>query len=452
MPAPQNVHFAGVAGAGMSALAQLRALAGDKVTGSDRLNDRGGLGETRKRLEASGIVFVPQDGTGVTAATDRVVVTTAVESDNPDLERARALGRPIVHRADELGAIASAHRTVAVTGTSGKSTVTAMVFHILEAAGRGPSLANGATVPALRRKGLLGNAWTGTGDLFVMEADESDGTLDRYSPSLGVLLNVSKDHKEVAELLQYFRRFKGRSGSFAVNADDPGLADFQRGSLTFGFEAGAIRGQDIELEADAARFRAGGAAFRLKVPGLHNVQNALAAAAACFELGVPLQESGHALESYETVGRRFESLGRARGVEVVDDFAHNPEKVRASYAAARLRSKRVLGVFQLHGFAPARFMKEELLESFRMVLAPQDILWLPEIYYVGGTAAKDISAKDYADALKDKGARFAPERAAIVEQIAKEARDGDLVLVMGARDPSLSDLAAAILKRLSSPA
>ena len=445
-----KVHFVGVGGAGMSALAQIRALSGDVVTGSDRLADRGGLGETGRRLEAAGIKIFAQDGSGLAKDTGRVVISTAIETDNPDLKRAEELGLPVVHRAEELAELAASRRTVAVAGTSGKSTVTAMIFHILEAAGLGSSLAAGAPLPSLRRRGLLGNAWRGTSDLLVIEADESDGTLTRYKPSLGVLLNISKDHKDLAELFDLFRQFRAHSARLVVNADAPGLSEFIPGSLTFGFSAGDLRGRELKLSADACRFEVEGVPFNIPAPGRHNAENALAAAAACRELGVTLAQSAAALQGFEGVGRRFEVLGRARGVEVIDDFARNPEKLRAAFAAARLRARRLLAVFQLHGFAPARFMKKEFLEALSDSLTPEDVLWLPEIYYAGGTAAKDISAKDYAQALSAKGrdARYAAAREEIAGAICAEAKPGDLVLVMGARDPSLGDFAADILSRL----
>lgn len=446
-----KLHFVGVAGTGMSALAQIHALEGAQVTGSDRLGDHGSLGETGRRLQAAGIKIFPQDGSGLDAATSRVVVSTAIEKDNADLARAAELGVKVAHRADELAALASSHRTVAVAGTSGKSTVTAMVFQILEAAGLSPSLASGANLPSVRRRGLLGNAWRGDSDLLVIEADESDGTLTRYKPALGLLLNISKDHKDLKELDALFRTFQSQSERLVVDADAPGLASFQKGAATYGFSAGRLRGHYLQLTAQDCRFTVEGTPFLIPAPGRYNAQNALAAAAACRELGVSLKVCAQALALYEGVGRRFERLGSSRGVEVIDDFAHNPEKVRAVLGAARLRSQRILAVFQLHGFAPARFLKEEFLDAFAESMGPDDVLWLPDIYYVGGTAAKDVSAKDYADALTARGrqARHAPEREAIVAAIAAEARPGDLVLVMGARDPSLSELAARILKGLA---
>lgn len=446
-----KVHFVGAGGTGMSALAQMRAFSGDEVTGSDRLNDRGGLGEARARLEKAGIVFHPQDGSGLSRETGRVVVSTAVEMDNPDLLRAKELGLPVVHRAQELSELAASRRTIAVAGTSGKSTVTAMIFHILESTGFSSSLAAGANLASLRRRGLLGNAWKGGSDLLVMEADESDGTINRYRPWLGVLLNVTKDHKELPELHKLFAEFQSASRNLLVFADGAGVESYLSGAVTFGFSAGGLRARNLDLFKDFSRFSLEGESFRVPLPGRHNAENALAAAAACAEAGVTLAQSASALKNYEGISRRFERLGSARGVEVIDDFAHNPEKIRATLAAARLGCKRILAVFQLHGFAPARLMKTEFLQAFGELLTSEDRLWLPDIYYAGGTAAKDISAQDYALALEEKGlwARRVASRETIPDEVAAQARPGDMVLVMGARDPSLSELARAVLARLS---
>lgn len=451
MSGPRDkVHFIGVAGTGMSALAQLRAFEGCMVSGSDRLADRGDLGETGKRLAAAGVTLCAQDGSGVAKDTARVVMSTAIEKDNLDLQRAADLGVRVVHRADELADVARERRTLAVAGTSGKSTVTAMLFHILEAAGRAPSLVTGANLASLRSQGLLGNAWLGKSDLLVIEADESDGTIDRYAPHLGLLLNVSKDHKDMSELLALFAGFKARSERFVVNADAAGLEGFREGSETFGFKHGALRGERLELGAEESRFLIEGVHFSIPLAGLYNAENALAAVAAARVLGVTLGDCAAALATYAGIGRRFEKIGDSGGVAVYDDYAHNPEKVRAALAAAHLKARRVLAVFQLHGFAPARFLKNELLDAFAEALGPQDILWLPDIYYVGGTTAKDISARDYAAALKARGkdARYLGDRRAILSQAAAAAKPGDLLLVMGARDSTLSDFALELLRGL----
>ncbi len=389
------VHYVGVCGSGMSALAQHRAMGGAAVTGSDRLLDRGETADTRKALEALGVTVFAQDGSGLSAGTSECVVSTAIEADNPDLLKAKACGVTVVHRADALAREVAAVDCVAVAGTSGKSTVTAMVFEILRAAGRDPSVITGAGVTTLTRQGFLGNAWRGKGPLAI-EADESDGTLPKYAPRWGLLLNVGKDHKEVPELMALFSAFRSRSATAVVNADVPLFKDLLPGAATFGFASGDLRGTDLSFDGRGCSFTADGVRFTLSHPGRHNAENALAAAAACREAGVPLKTSADALRSFAGVSRRFEPVGTAADVEVVDDYAHNPDKVRAVLAAAKARAKRVLAVFQPHGFAPTRFLKAEFVDAFAAALGPDDRLWVTGIYYVGGTAAKDVSGADIA--------------------------------------------------------
>ena len=430
MSAAEKVHFVGAAGFGVSALAQFHVMGGGAATGSDRTFDAGGAGELRAKLEALGIGIFPQDGTALDGSHAYAVASTAIEKDNKDLERVRALGLKLVHRADELSRHVAEHKSIAVAGTSGKSTVVAMIFEILEAAGLSPSVITGGALTSLIKRGFVGNAFRGKSDLLVVESDESDGTLVRYRPWLGVYLNISKDHQELAELERLF-------------------AEFRRNSANW-LDASGLRAEAVETGPQGSRFSVEGRVFALPAPGRHNVENALAAVAACREAGVSLPDCAKALAAFQGVSRRFESVGASRGVEVVDDFAHNPVKVAAALAAAHLRAARVHAVFQLHGFAPARFMKAEFLDAFAAGLGRDDVLCLPEIFYAGGTAAKDVSAADYARELKARGkdARFFADRASLPAALAREARGGDLVLVMGARDPSLPrfarDLLAAI--------
>jgi UDP-N-acetylmuramate--alanine ligase len=445
-----KTHFVGIGGAGMSALAQFEALGGGAVTGSDRNFDRGLQLDLKRRFSDLGIRLFAQDGSGIDAATDKVVVSGAIEGDNPELAQAAEFKVRVEHRADALAAHVAGHKTVAVAGTSGKSTVTAMVFEILTASGKSPSLITGAPLVTLENKGLIGNAFRGKSDFLVIEADESDGTLPKYAPHIGVLLNLGKDHKEISELREIFDKFKGRSAQFVVNADQENLAEFCGDALTFGFETGNIRGRNLELFPDRCRFTVEDAEFDVPVPGRHNAENALAATAAAVAAGATAAEAAAALSIFRGVYRRFQSVGEARGVSVVDDYAHNPDKVSAAMAAAHLRSKRVLAVFQPHGYGPTRFLKTEFIDAFSRALGPEDVLWMPEIYYAGGTATKDISAENLVEGVSAAGrdARFVAERSAICEKIASEARAGDLVLVMGARDPSLSDFAKSVLAGL----
>lgn len=435
----------------MSALAQFHAMGGGAATGSDRLIDRGEIADLRGKLEDLGVRFFPQDGSGVDADTSRVVVSTAIEDDNADVARARALGVPIIHRSDHLSELVASHKTLAVTGTSGKSTVTAMVFEILAASGRSPSIITGGALRRLEDDGLLGNAFRGGSDLLVIEADESDGSVVRYEPWIGALLNVGKDHKEIPVLLEMFRAFRSLSKRFVVNGDAPALAEFRDGSRTFGFAQDcAVRASGLDLAPGRTSLTIGGVPFELPLDGRHNAENALAAAAVCLEAGVSLEESAAALKGYRGIVRRFERLGIAGGVMVVDDFAHNPDKVRAVLAAAAACAPRVLAVYQPHGYAPTRFLKDDFIAAFTAALRPEDRLWMPEIYYAGGTTAKTISSADLISPLAEKGkrARFLADRAEIVAEVVKEARPGDMVLVMGARDPSLGAFARGLLAAL----
>lgn len=444
-----RIHFSGVGGFGMSALAQIHAMDGQSATGSDRLFDQGGNLALKERLLALGVRLFPQDGSAVTGETELVVLSTAIEDDNPEVAAARRLGVPLKHRSEFLAEYVSRMRTVAVTGTSGKSTVTAMVFEILEAAGRSPSVITGGNLLSLQKKGLHGNAFRGKSDLLVIEADESDGSLLNYKPAVGVFLNLTKDHKEIPVLKDFLRKFRANVRTALACADDPNLAEL-KADRTFGLAGGDVRAEVLSLGAEESRFRIGGEEFVLPMPGRYNVENAVAAVAAALGEGASLSDCRRALGSYMGVARRFQSLGRARGVEVVDDFAHNPAKLAAAIAAAHLRAKRVLAVYQPHGFAPTRLLKNELIEAFASALGPEDRLWLPDIYYAGGTTAKDISSRDVVEPVRARGrqAFHVPRRADITAQVAAEARAGDLVLVMGARDPSLTDFARGILKAL----
>jgi UDP-N-acetylmuramate-alanine ligase len=441
----------------MSALAQFHAMIGGGVSGSDRSFDRGERAEDRARLERLGIAIHPQDGSGVAGDCAAVVFSTAVEDQVPDVANAKARGLPLIHRSEMLAHHVAAFRSIAIAGTSGKSTVTAMVFEILRAAGRAPSVITGGDLKLLEREGLWGNAWYGGSDLLVVEADESDGSLVRYAPAIGVVLNLQRDHKETDEVGAMFATFRSRTRESFVVGEDENLGGFREHACVFGFGPDAhVRGEELELGAEESRFEVDGARFRIPVPGRHNVANALAAIAACRAAGVPLGDMIAPLAAFSGVDRRFQVLGAARGVEVVDDFAHNPAKLEAAIGTAQARlvvrgaGGRVLAVYQPHGYGPTRFLRNDFVETFARVLRTDDRLWLLEIFYAGGTAKRDFSAADLVREIVGRGARaeFAASREALIARVADEARAGDVVLVMGARDPSLTDLARGILEAL----
>ena len=447
----RRFHYAGLGGSGMSALAQFQVMTGGRASGSDRAFDRGERAETRAELERLGITVLPQDGSGIGPDCAALVVSTAVEEQVPDFAAARRLGIPIIHRSELLAHFVAERRTVAVSGTSGKSTVTAMVFEILAGAGRDPSVITGGDLRLLQARGLLGNAFAGGSDLLVVEADESDGSLVRYAPAVGVILNLQRDHKEMGEVASMFAVLRARAREALVVGEAENLDALAGGALRFGFGRQAdVRGEDVALQATGSRFRVDDTLFELPVPGRHNVANALAAIAACRALDVPLAAMVAPLAAFQGVGRRFQTVGSARGVEVVDDFAHNADKVAAALATARLRAARVLAVYQPHGYGPTRFLRQDFVTVFSRELEPQDRLWMLEVFYAGGTAQRDFSAADIVAEIAAQGvhAEFAPSREWLAARIAAMAEPGDLVLVMGARDPSLTDFARAILAAL----
>ncbi|GLH67134.1 L,D-transpeptidase family protein [Geothrix edaphica] len=450
-----RLHFAGVAGSGMSALAQFAALKGGRASGSDRTFDRNQRPEARAQLEALGVVIHPQDGSGLEGDCAALVVSTAVEEEVPDVVAARRLGVPVLHRSELLAHLVARYRTVAVTGTSGKSTTVAMVFEILRGAGLDPSVITGGELVALQREGRWGNAWAGASDLLVIEADESDGSVVRYHPAVGVILNLQKDHKEMDAVAGMFRLFRAQVREAAVVGEAENLREFAAGAATFGFGEGAgLRAEGLSLGAERSAFRVGRTNFVIPVTGLHNVENALAALGACQALGVRLEAMAAPLAAFQGVARRFQVLGARQGITVVDDFGHNPAKVSASIRAAHLRvaaaGGRVLAVFQPHGFGPLKFLRAEFVEAFTAELAPRDHLWFLDVFYAGGTASRDItSAEVVADiAARGVATELASSRDWLVDRLAAEANSGDLILVMGARDPSLTDLAKAILGAL----
>jgi UDP-N-acetylmuramate--alanine ligase len=444
-------HYAGLGGSGMSAIAQFQAMKGGRVSGSDRAFDHGERATVRAQFEALGIHVFEQNGSGIGDDCAALVVSTAVEETVPDFATAKARGVPIVHRSEMLAHFVGTFRSIAVTGTSGKSTVTGMTFEILRGLGVDPSVITGGELPVLQAEGLIGNAFAGTSDLLVVEADESDGSLVRYAPAIGVILNLQRDHKEVDEVAAMFATLRARTREALVVGDDPNLDAFAGTAIRFGVsERADIRAVNVEHDASGTRFEVDNVAFAIPVPGLHNVTNALAAIAACQAAGLPLEDMAKPLAGFSGIGRRFQTIGHASGIEVVDDFAHNAEKISAAIRTAKLRGRRVLAIYQPHGYGPTRFLWDDFVETFSRELAEDDKLFMLEVFYAGGTATRDFSAADIVNEIAANGTQaiFVPSREQLTDAIAREAREGDVVLVMGARDPSLTALARDILSAI----
>ncbi len=460
MPSPNLDHgfFSGIGGGGMSALAWYLRQGGRAVSGSDRLFDRNGAPALRAAMEAAGIMILPQDGSGPSPEHTVLVVSTAIEGDSPEVARARELGIPVLHRSELLAHLAAEKKTIAVAGTSGKSTVTAMTWHVLEAGGLGPSLITGANLNALTGLDLPGNAVAGAGDFLVIEADESDGSLVRYHPEVAVLLNIEKDHQEIEALMPLFRTFREQAKRAVIHQGDPRCLGLKKlGDAFFdGMSAGGLSVRDAVFGEWETTFTLDGVRFGIAAPGRHNLENALAAVATGRLLGVPLADCARGLRDFRGVERRWTRVGAGGGVTVIDDFAHNPAKVAAALATAKGlasgENRRVLAIFHPHGFAPMKLVGRDIMEAAAAVLGPDDRLYLPDIYYAGGTADASISSADLVDHFNAVAvhpvARHVPAKDDVISVVAAEARPGDRVLSMGARDPGLAAFARRVLAAL----
>ena len=456
------VFFSGIGGSGMLPLASIVRASGGKVAGSDRSLDAGRTPYKFDYLRSLGIQLFPQDGSGLQDGMT-LVTSAAVEDNVPDVVRARELGLTHLTRPQFLAKLLnSAQRSVAVGGTSGKSTVTGMIGWILHACHRQPTVMNGAVMKNfVTPSAPFASALVGDPELFVSEVDESDGSIALYKPEIAVLTNISLDHKEMVELRSLFAAFLLRARKAVVNLDDPetrAIADVipADNRVGYGFDAPSadFMGKDLRLEAEGVAFALEAEGERhevsLAVPGRHNASNALAAIAAARSLGVRVEEAANALARFEGLRRRLETVGSAGGVTVIDDFAHNPDKIDATLATLRAQPGRLLLMFQPHGYGPLTKMGDQLAESFANGMAPDDRLYLPDPVYHGGTVERTRGSDWLAEQINAGGkqAEHIAERASIGEALLAEAQPGDRIVIMGARDDTLIDFARELVEKL----
>jgi UDP-N-acetylmuramate--alanine ligase len=456
------VFFSGIGGSGMLPLASIVRASGGKVAGSDRSFDAGRTPHKFDYLRSLGIQLFPQDGSGLQPGSI-LVTSAAVEDDVPDVVRARELGLIHLTRPQFLAQLLNdAQRSVAVGGTSGKSTVTGMIGWMLHACHRQPTVMNGAVMRNfVTPSAPFASALVGDPELFVSEVDESDGSITLYRPEIAVLTNISLDHKEIDELRSLFAHFVNSSRKAVLNRDDPetrALADAVPADkvIGYGFDSpGAdFMGKNLQLHADGVAFalEAEGERHdvRLQVPGRHNASNALAALAAVRALGVRTEDAVTALARFEGLKRRLETIGTANGVTIIDDFAHNPDKIDATLATLRAQPGRVLLMFQPHGYGPLTKMGDQLADSLANGMAPEDRLYLPDPVYQGGTVERTRGSDWLAAQVVERGrtADHIADRARIGEALLNEAKSGDRILIMGARDDTLIEFARGLLERL----
>ena len=458
----KSYFFCGIGGSGMLPLANIVRDAGATVAGSDRALDQGRLGAKFEWLQSLGIDLFAQDGSGLISGDQILIASAAIEDSVPDVAKANALGCARMTRAELLADLFNnAPRSVAVGGTSGKSTVTGMIGWILTDAGLDPTIMNGAVMKNfVADDAPFASARVGQGDVFVSEVDESDGSIALFTPEVAVLNNVSLDHKSLEELRQLFGDFAKKAKTSVWNADDAETAALVQplalaGAVSFGFSAQAdFRATDIVDLPLGSRFTLHAMGdthdVALIVPGRHNIANALAAIAAATALGVTVAQAIRAIEHFNGLARRFDIVGTANNITVIDDFGHNPDKIAATLATLKAFPGRIIAFFQPHGYGPIRVMGAELAGVFADMLGDDDYLILCDPVYFGGTVDKSVGSQSITDAVTAAGqkAEYIPAREDCGNRIVDLAVPGDRIVIMGARDDTLSAFAADILARL----
>ena len=451
----------------MTPLALIIQARGGRVEGSDRALDQGRNAARFDFLRARGVLLHPQDGSGVRRADQILVTSAAVEETVPDVQAARRIGAAVITRAGLLAELFNAApSSTGVAGTSGKSTTVGMIGWILHRAGKNPTIMNGADMKNfVSAASAFASARIGEGGTFVSEVDESDGSIAFFRPRVAVLNNISLDHKSLDELRGLFRGFIVEADTVVLNLDNAETAalavDLKPGqAVTY-----SLRAAHADLFASLPVPSPAGIAFQVKardagetasvslqVPGLHNVANALAALGAAKACGVSLAEAAAHLNEFSGIRRRLEVVGTGNGVTVIDDFAHNPDKISATLETMHAFPGRLLLMFQPHGYGPMRLMKDALVDCFASGLHDADVLVMPEPVYFGGTVDRSVGSREIVGEINRRGRKaFAfPDRKACGDNLAMLARPGDRIVIMGARDDSLSQFARELLRRLES--
>ncbi len=445
---PKHVHFVGIGGYGMSALALMLLDLGHQVSGSDPVRNA-----RVERLVRRGCVFFnEQDGRHDTGA-PWVVYSTAVRPDNPELQAARARGCRLLHRSELLDELLRAKRaSVGVVGAHGKSTTTAMLAFLLTRAGLDPSFAVGGELVDLDA-----NARAGLGEVFVAELDESDGSFERSHPATAILTNIDHEHvgsgnhyETFADLKAAYARFvRGipRDGRVYFASHDPALRELEAGMggegpgfRSFGYGSQDwICASDVVLDGLGSSFRVrirdrGELAVKLSVPGRHNVTNSLPVLDAGMALGIAPERVAEILSFFKGVKRRFEVIMKTRhNVWVVEDYGHHPAEIRATLDVAALLHRRVVAVFQPHRYSRTK----ELFDDFVRCFAGVDVLIVTEIYPASEPAIEGVSGQALYEGFLRAGypqVHFAPDKAAVPEMLAQRVCPGDVVLMLGAGD------------------
>ena len=434
MEPQHHYHLAGVAGSGMNPLAQALLATGARVTGSDRYFDQGEDVPVINKLQQAGVTFFKQDGSAISRNTTGLILSTAIESDNPELLAAIEHKVPRLHRSEMLAQLVRDQTCIAIAGTSGKTTTTGMVGYVLEAIGQDPTVVNGGVTVNWRSDKRIGNVRTGQGPIWVIEADESDKSLLNYTPEWAIVNTISMDHFGLDETISLFREFANRVSKGIICG--PGVRKHLEGSTQAKLIDLPYRLPDLQIN----------------MPGTHNYANALATATLCMEMGGNQKEICTALSHFSGIERRLQRIGSS-APPVYDDFGHNPEKIHAAITAVSPKGGRVFACWKPHGYGPLKAMAEELISTFSSFAATTLTVFVLPVYYAGGTTSKAMESDDFVAELQQSGvtAQFATDYDALQATLLSQVSANDVVLSMGARDPALprfaEHLAAALPTR-----
>ena len=440
-----HIHVAGVAGVGMSALAQALRWTHARVTGSDRFYDQGQELPVFAALRAAGVEIVKQDGAAITGETEAVVYSTAIEEGNPDFVAARKAGVPLRHRAAVLADLARGRTVLAVAGTAGKTTTTGMLGWALEQLGAEPTVVNGGALVDWADARHVGNVRRGGAHApWVVEVDESDRSLLNFRPEWTILTNISQDHFTLAEVQELFRAYAAQVQT--------GIVCGAGVKTVLGAQKAAVMEIEAQPEPVADGFAVAwrGQKLAVRQPGAHNALNALLAAELCAQLGYAPEKVAAALARFGGIQRRLERVDAGGGIRVVDDYAHNPAKIAAAWAAVAAPGRRVLGGWRPHGYGPLQALQAALADAFASACRPGDRLWLLPVFDAGGTADRTVNSAELAARLQARGvaAALAGNYDELGAELVRTAHAGDTILIMGARDPHLPvfarEIAAAV--------
>ena len=447
---PEKIFFSGIGGSGVSAIACFMANNGHIITGSDRAFDLNPDHALKKTLQSGGITIVPQDGSGLDGDFDLAVFSAAVESGRPEVLKAGKLGIPVKTRPEFLSEITASFNTIAVSGTSGKSTTSGLLAFLMGKSGLSPNFIGGGSVKQFKTPSNPGNFLTGNSERLIIEACESDGSIVNYRPQHSIILNLALDHHSIDKTADMFSALMEHTEEKVfLNADDKNLGKIlSQNAIAFSIDNPSdYRAADIVYKQFSSDFSLHQTNFSLSLPGRHNLYNALSCIAFLSETGIPLYDIACLLPEFQGIERRFDIHLNNGKYLVIDDYAHNPHKIASLMETVKQHEAKACYIFQPHGFGPVRMMKKEYIRTFIENLRDSDHLVLLPIYYAGGAANRDISSRDLADEIRANG-----KSVEVVESrkdILRRLNEYRTYIIFGARDGTLADFAKKIAEILA---